>query len=206
MKSHTRILKMVFSLWIIFLLVDSLAYGEVQPIKIGFVGDFSSVSRAYTENAFKVAQFAVAQFNAKGGLFGRPVEMVHRDGANDPDLHYRHVLELAREENIVAVFGGASSPCVLRASSACKARKIPYLVSIGNSQTIVVENGHPYVSLFEPNSCMESLGFSIFASLMPWKRYAWVGPDYVHGGHRAVHGCPWLQAPIPGPSSLSACR
>lgn len=155
------------------------ADADSGPIKIGFVGDFSSVSKSYTQNAFKVAQFAIDEFNAKGGLLGRPVKMIHRDGANDPEQHFRHVTDLIRKENIVAVFGGASSPCVLKASAACRAEKIPYLVSIGNGQSIVVEHGHPYVFMFEPNSRMESLGFSIFASLMPWKRYAWHGPDYV---------------------------
>ena len=70
---------------------------------------------------------------------------------------------------------------MLKASIASKALKIPYLVSIGNSQSIVVENGHPYVFLFQPNLWMETKAFSIFVSLMPWKRYAWVGPDYSWG-------------------------
>ena len=168
-------------LFIVILSMGNKAHAGNQPVKIGFVGDFTSVSQAYTQNAFKVAKFAVAEFNAQGGLLGKPIEMLHRDGANDPALHYRHVVELVREKNIVAVFGGASSPCVLKASAACRTLGIPYLVSIGNAQSIVVEKGHPYVFMFEPNSRMESLGFSIFASLMPWKRYAWFGPDYVWG-------------------------
>ncbi len=181
MKQHTTSLNLLLLLFVAVFSVKSAAWGEGSPIKIGFVGDFSSVSQAYTKNAFNVAQFAVDEINSQGGVLGNPVQLVHRDGANDPALHYRHVVALAREENVVAVFGGASSPCVIKASAACKELKIPYLVSIGNSQSIVVENGHPYVCLFEPNSRMESLGFSIFPSLMPWKRYAWIGPDYAWG-------------------------
>jgi len=70
---------------------------------------------------------------------------------------------------------------VLKASAACKKHRIPYLVSIGNSQSIVVEHGHPYVFLFEPTLWMESKAFSIFVTLMPWRHYAWVGPDYLWG-------------------------
>lgn len=186
MKPYTLFFYAIFLsiTWGIF--SGPFVYGAQEPIKIGFVGDFSSVSQAYTRNAFKVAQFVVSEFNTQGGLFGRPIEMVHRDGANDPDMHYRYVNELTSEENVVAVFGGASSACVLMASAASKIQKIPFLISIGNAQSIVVENGHPYVFMFEPNSRMESLGFSIFASLMPWQRYAWFGPDYIWG--REVRG------------------
>lgn len=159
----------------------SPGHGGARPINIGFVGDFSSVSQAYTKNAYQVIQLALAGINEAGGLLGRPVRIISRDGGNDPERHYRHVMDLVRDEKIVAVFGGASSPCVLKASAACKKMRIPYLVSIGNSQSVVVEYGHPYVFMFEPNTRMESTGFSIFASLMPWKRYAWIGPDYFWG-------------------------
>ncbi|WP_022667008.1 ABC transporter substrate-binding protein [Desulfospira joergensenii] len=181
MKSFALFWRIFLSVVSGFLFMPPMAGGEAEPVKIGFVGDFTSVSKPYTENAFKIAQFALTEFNARGGLLGRPIQMIHRDGANDPALHYRHTADLVNEENVVAVFGGASSLCVLQASAACEELEIPYLVSIGNAQSIVVEKGHSYVFLFEPNSRMESLGFSIFASLMPWKRYAWLGPDYIWG-------------------------
>ena len=181
MKRHFTICRVFLVIWIVFFGLGGIACGGSGPIKIGFVGDFSSVSEAYTDNAFLAARMAVSDWNAAGGLLGRPVEMVHRDGGNDPERHYRHVIELVRDEGIVAVFGGASSPCVLKASAACREKGVPYLVSIGNAQSIVGESGHPFVFLFEPNSRMESLGFTIFATLMPWKRYAWIGADYSWG-------------------------
>lgn len=181
MKSYAFCLSRCFPAVAVLFFLMPLARAGGAPVKIGYVGDFSSVSRPLTENAFKFAQYTIAQFNDQGGVLGRPIKMIRRDGANDPERHYRHVVDLVRGENIVAVFGGGSSACVLQASAACRELKIPYLVSIGNAQSIVVDNGHPYVFLFEPNSRMESLGFSIFASLMPWKRYAWFGPDYVWG-------------------------
>nr|WP_320191328.1 ABC transporter substrate-binding protein [uncultured Desulfobacter sp.] len=179
MRCHISFLQMLVLLTILF--PGTYALGEVQPIKIGFIGDFSSVTKAYTQNSFKAAQLAINQFNDQGGLLGRPVQMLQRDGGNNPDDHYHLVKKLVREKKISAVFGGGASPCVLKASVACREEQVPYLVSIGNTQSIVVEKGHPYVFLFEPNSHMESMGFSIFASLMPWQRYAWIGPDYIWG-------------------------
>ena len=47
------------------------------------------------------------------------------------------------------------------------------------------ENKRVYVFLFEASFWMETKEFSIFATLMPWKRYAWIGPDYVWG-HQTI--------------------
>ena len=181
MKKGFHIPKAFFFTYLFLTLISTTGYAQKDPIKIGFVGDFSNVSKTYTHNAFKASQMAVDEINGAGGLLGRSVMLLRRNGGNDPQKHYEHVTALAKEDNVVAIFGGASSPCLLKASAACKEQRIPYLVSMGNSQSIVVENGHPFVFLFEPNSWMESQGFSIFATLMPWHRYAWVGPDYSWG-------------------------
>lgn len=181
MKRICNTLKIFFLMFLLINTIITISYAQNETIRIGFVGDFSDVSKAYTQNMYMAAQMAVNEFNASGGLLGKRIRLIRRDGGNDPQKHDDHVVSLIRKENVVAIFGGASSPCVLKASAACKKQRIPYLVSIGNSQSIVVENGHPYVFLFQPNIWMETKGFSIFVTLMPWHRYAWVGPDYSWG-------------------------
>jgi len=181
MKRNVNTLKAFFLFFFLLTLIMPKGYALEKTIKIGFVGDFSDVSQAYTHNMYKAAQLAVNEFNAAGGLLGQRIGLISRDGGNDPRKHYEHVISLVQDEKVVAIFGGASSLCVLKASEASKEQRVPYLVSIGNSQLIVVEKGHPYVFLFEPNNWMETRGFSIFVTLMPWKHYAWVGPDYLWG-------------------------
>lgn len=181
MRPYKCILKAIAAAFLALVFHAGVCAAEPEPVRVGFVADFSAVSKAYTKNAYQSLQLAESKINAEGGLLGRPLRIIPRDGGNDPDSHYNHVVDLVRNKGVTAIFGGASSPCVLKASAACKELQVPYLVSIGNSQSIVVENGHPFVFLFEPNTRMESLGFSIFATLMPWKRYAWIGPDYSWG-------------------------
>lgn len=181
MKPIAVLIKTASMILAALVLMTLNGHAQEKPIKIGFVGDFVDVSQAYTRDSFNAARLAVMQINDSGGLLGRPVELIKRDGGNTPQEHYDLTAALIKNEGVVAVFGGASSPCVLKASQACLEQKVPYLISIGNSQSIVVENGHPFVFLFEPNSWMESRGFSIFATLMPWKRYGWLGPNYSWG-------------------------
>lgn len=157
------------------------ARAQESAITVGFVGDFSDVSKAYAENVYMAFELAVDGLNSAGGAAGQQVRVIRKDGGNDPRKHRDFVRMLIEREKVVAVFGGASSPCVLEASEVCRELKVPYLVSMGNSQVIVAEHGHPYVFLFEPSAWMESRGFSVFLTLMPWRRYAWVGPDYSWG-------------------------
>ena len=81
----------------------------------------------------------------------------------------------------MAVFAGGTSSVLLEGSRASLEQKIPYLIVMGNSQSLVVDYGHPYVFLFQPTSYMETKALSIFATLMPWRQYAWIGPDYIWG-------------------------
>ena len=152
-----------------------------DPLVIAFVGDFSDVTQDYCRRAFEAAEMAVREFNEQGGLLGRQVVMIKRDGGNDPNRHYRHISELGGRKDVLAIFGGGSSAVLLAASQAALEQGIPYLISVGNSQSVVVQHGHPFVFLFEANSYMETKAFSIFATLMPWRKYGWIGPDYVWG-------------------------
>jgi len=51
------------------------------PIKIGFVSIFSGRVAMLGETGLKGAQLAADEYNAKGGVLGRKIEMIHRDSA-----------------------------------------------------------------------------------------------------------------------------
>jgi len=121
MKINKTILIAFFLACSLPAMLNTLAYAREETIKIGFVGDFSAVSKDYTSNMYNAAQMAVNEFNKAGGLLGKTIKMIQRDGGNDPQRHYDHVTALARKDNVVAIFGGASTPCVLKASTAARA-------------------------------------------------------------------------------------
>ena len=70
MKIVFKILKTFFLICLLLTLMNTIAYPQEKTIKIGFVGDFSGVSKAYTHNMYKAAKMAVNEFNAAGGLLG----------------------------------------------------------------------------------------------------------------------------------------
>jgi branched-chain amino acid transport system substrate-binding protein len=59
------------------------ALGET-PLKIGMVDPLTGVYAAVAQNEVFGAKLAVEQINAKGGVLGRPIELLIEDSANAP--------------------------------------------------------------------------------------------------------------------------
>src|SRR6478735_2921002 len=58
------------------------ARGET-PVKIGFVDPLTGVYAAIAQNEVVGAKYATEEINKKGGILGRPVELLVEDSAND---------------------------------------------------------------------------------------------------------------------------
>src|SRR5579863_5111860 len=58
------------------------ARGET-PVKIGLVDPLTGVYAAIARGEVEGAQLATDQINKKGGILGRPVELLIEDSAND---------------------------------------------------------------------------------------------------------------------------
>ena len=54
-----------------------------DAIKIGMVDPLTGVYAAVAQNEVIGAKYAVEQINAKGGVMGRPLELLVEDSAND---------------------------------------------------------------------------------------------------------------------------
>ena len=53
------------------------------PLRIGMVDPSTGVYAAVAQNEVMGARLAVQQINAKGGILGRPIELLVEDSAND---------------------------------------------------------------------------------------------------------------------------
>ncbi|HFQ4947509.1 substrate-binding protein [Vibrio vulnificus] len=79
------------------------------PIKIGAVLPLTGTFAVYGEQAVRGAELAVEQINAKGGVLGRPLELVIRDNATDPAKTVKYSRELILNEDVFALLGPVSS-------------------------------------------------------------------------------------------------
>ncbi|MCF8779229.1 substrate-binding protein [Vibrio sp. IRLE0018] len=93
-----------------WILLSLLSCSEPQPpVKIGAVLPLTGTFSVYGEQAVKGAQLAVEQINAKGGVLGRPLELVIRDNATDPAKTVKYSRELILNEDVFALLGPVSS-------------------------------------------------------------------------------------------------
>lgn len=113
--------------------------GKLEPIKIGFVGDFSGFWALSERPARDGALFAVDEINKTGGVLGRPLVLLTRDGQDDSALTVRLVEELINE-GVVYIMGTVGDPIVAEGSVACEAG-IPISTGIGSAPNLVPDMG-----------------------------------------------------------------
>jgi len=110
-----------------------------EPIKVGFVSDFSGFWAANEVPMRDGAQYAVDEINAAGGVLGRPLELIARDGKDDNALTVRLVQELI-DEGVVYIIGTVGDPMVATGQIACEAG-IPISTGIGSAPNLVDDAG-----------------------------------------------------------------
>ena len=94
------------------LLLSAACGGTDLPVRIGLAGPFRDPVGAPMRRA---AELAVSEINAAGGINGRPIELVARDDAGDPDSAIRVATGLVADE-VLAVIGHVYSGTTLAAA------------------------------------------------------------------------------------------
>jgi branched-chain amino acid transport system substrate-binding protein len=79
-----------------------------EPIRVGFVAGLTGRHYDLGISERNGLELAVAEVNAAGGIGGRPVELLVRDDAQDPEVARRVVEELVAA-GVVAIVGHATS-------------------------------------------------------------------------------------------------
>lgn len=113
--------------------------GGGEPIRIGYVGDFSDVYSFYDVPVRDGAQFAIDEINEEGGVLGRQLELATEDGRNDQALTLQLTEEVLDSEPAYLI-GTTSDPFVAQGLAACGAG-IPISTGDGTAPTLVADAG-----------------------------------------------------------------
>ncbi len=126
---------------IMLLCVVTASAQEKSPVLVGQDAEFgreNSISAQAVELGLRTA---IAEINAAGGVLGgRPIELVTKDNRGVPARSVRNNAEFAAMPNLVAVFGGSSSPVILAQIPALHEAKLPLLVPWAAADPII-DNG-----------------------------------------------------------------
>ena len=151
------------------------------PIKIGVIDSYTGAAAFVTKQALLGWQMAVDEFNAKGGLNGRKIEIITRDDKFKVDEALAHARELVLKENVDFLAGSINSSAALAVSEYAKTKKKLFMIHAAYSHRITGEMGHRYVFRSCQNAEIIGLSGGAFAGGKPFKKWFIVGDDYELG-------------------------
>jgi branched-chain amino acid transport system substrate-binding protein len=180
MRRRLVISAVIVLISLVFILPQQAA--AQKKIIVGFPMILSGGGALFGQPALTGAQMAVKEINDKGGVLGRPLELVIRDSKGTPEEATRVARELILKENAEFLVGGLSASEGLALSEVAKTEKIVYIAPISKS-TAMTDPGklHPYVFRAAANTNTEGRSAAVFMAKHPWKRVYTLGPDYEYG-------------------------
>jgi len=115
---------------------DAVVIGHQAPL----TGAFSAFGRWHN----RALEAAIAKLNDEGGLNGRPLRLVTRDGASDADVARRAFNELALQESADFVIGSVNSAANIASAGLARELRTPYF-PMGVATPITAQFGNRYV-------------------------------------------------------------
>jgi ABC-type branched-subunit amino acid transport system substrate-binding protein len=124
-------------------LAASLAAGAADKIVIG---QSAPLTGSNAELGKDIRDGALAYFrkvNEAGGVHGRPIELVTIDDKNDRKTAGANAVKLVNQDNVIALFGFASTTLSLDAMPVVKEKRVPFFAPFTGADAIYHQN--PYV-------------------------------------------------------------
>ena len=152
-----------------------------KPIKIGLIDCYTGGAAAFTKPALVAWQMVTDEFNAKGGLNGRKIELITRDSKFKADEALAHARELILKERVDFLAGTVSSSTALAVSEFARKKKKIFMVHIARSHRITGELGHKYIFRGCPSAAIEGMAGGYYAASKPFIKWYIIGDDYEYG-------------------------
>ena len=158
-----------------------------DPIKVGMVDCYSGPPSTYTNDVRDAFKLAADHLNAKGGLFGRKIEVVTRDSKFKVGLGLSQAKELIMREDVDFLVGTINSALALAISDLAQKEKVPFFATFSKSAKITGAKGHRYVFQITENTAMIGQAAGAGLAKLPYKKYWIAGDDYEYG-HAVADG------------------
>lgn len=121
-------------------LFSHITLAAPKPIKIGLVAALSGQSAKSGEAITRGLTIAIEEINAKGGVLGRPLELVRRDDESNPSKGLLAARELIQKEKVAVLFGGLDTPVSLAIVPMVNQMKFPFM-GVWAAGTPITRNG-----------------------------------------------------------------
>jgi branched-chain amino acid transport system substrate-binding protein len=163
------------------------ARGET-PIRIGMVDPFTGVYAAVAQNELIGAKLAVEQINAKGGVLGRPIELLVEDSANDVGTGVQKTRKLIERDQVSFIIGDVNSGIAQAMAQVTAEKKVLHVVSGGHTDSITGKDCKWNVYRVCNTTRMEANSVTDLLFSKYGKKWHFITPDYAFG-HTLYDAC-----------------
>ena len=156
------------------------ARGET-PVKIGMVDPLTGVYAAIAQNEVVGAKFAAEEINKKGGILGRPVELLVEDSANDVGTGVQKTRKLIERDQVSFIIGDVNSGIAIAMAQVTSEKKVLHIVSGGHTDPITGKNCSWNVFRVCNSTAMDANAIATTLMEKFGKKWYFLTPDYAYG-------------------------
>ena len=156
------------------------ARGET-PVKIGMVDPLTGVYAAIAQGEVVGAKFAAEEVNKKGGILGRPVELLIEDSANDVGTGVQKTRKLIERDNVSFIIGDVNSGIAIAMAQVTSEKKVLHIVSGGHTDPITGANCSWNVFRVCNSTTMDANAIATTLMEKFGKKWYFLTPDYAYG-------------------------
>jgi branched-chain amino acid transport system substrate-binding protein len=152
-----------------------------KPILIGLATDASGQYANSGDSERRGMLMAISEFNAKGGLLGRPIKTIHLDTETTPATGSRVAERMIKQEKVAFIAGGMSSGVANAISQVAQKYGVIYLNTNSSSPSESGENCHRVKFVWDGNGNNFAQAAVKAAIGTFGKRWLLITNDYVWG-------------------------
>jgi branched-chain amino acid transport system substrate-binding protein len=156
------------------------ARGET-PVRIGMVDPLTGVYAAIAQGEVVGAKFAAEEINKKGGILGRPVELLIEDSANDVGTGVQKTRKLIERDQVSFIIGDVNSGIAIAMAQVTSEKQVLHIVSGGHTDPITGANCSWNVFRVCNSTTMDANAIAQTLMEKFGKKWYFLTPDYAYG-------------------------
>jgi branched-chain amino acid transport system substrate-binding protein len=119
-----------------------------EPIKIGEIEPLTGKEAAFGQSSHRGILLAIEEINARGGVLGRPLQLVTEDNQSKPGESATIAKKLVGRDRVIAIIhGGTSSQC-LEAAPVAQNSRIPLIATTATTPQVTEMGAYIFRSCF----------------------------------------------------------
>jgi branched-chain amino acid transport system substrate-binding protein len=147
-----------------------------EPIKIGVITDKVGPAKPYAEPVTAGAIYAGKALNVKGGILGRPVQLLVEDDQGRPDISATAARKLV-DAGAVFIVSLSVSPATQQVQNVTLETKTPHMTPSNSSDTLTTQIDNPYFWQTGPLGSTQIATLLSYAAAKNFKTAALIGDN-----------------------------